>query len=414
MNAARIATFCVIAIVVTIGVSRAQDEGPWWDWSTIDGNWGGFRQALADRGLVFFGTTLVDLQGNVSGGERRAFAPADASLVAADADLQKLAGLDGLLFHAEFVANAGEHLSTKSIGNILQVATAFAQPGYYLGQMYAQQKLFADVLTLQLGRMTTANNFASLPVFNDYVSYAINPIPISLTNDTLYFSSLPSVEWAAAGTLASSESITTAAGVYRSNLSSGLPRVSQHGIDFSFSGSGGPMEVGQVSYNYSEGRDDTGLPGTYYFGGFYSGADYKTLSGDETRRGNYGFYFEAQQMIYRYGGSGSDIGLTPWVGITFSPQQSINQLRLFVLAGAVYQGLIPGRGDDNLALGYYYGKLSNSLPSGSGEKVIELDYTWWETPWLGIRPDLQYVFNPRGSSSSRNAAVLGAQFQLLF
>ena len=119
-------------------------------------------------------------------------------------------------------------------------------------------------------------------------------------------------------------------------------------------------------------------------------------------------------MIYRYGGSGSDIGLTPWFGITFSPQQNINQLPLFVLAGAVYHGLIPGRGDDNLALGFYYGELSNSLPSVSDEKVIELDYTWWETPWLGITPDLQYVFNPRGSSSSRNAAVLGAQFQLLF
>jgi porin len=159
MNAARIATFCVIAIVVTIGVSRAQDEGPWWGWSTIDGNWGGFRQALADRGLVFSGTTVVDLQGNVSGGERRAFAPADASLVAADADLEKLAGLDGLLFHAEFVANAGEDLSTKSIGNILQVATAFAQPGYYLGQMYVQQKLFADVLTLQVGRHDYGKQF---------------------------------------------------------------------------------------------------------------------------------------------------------------------------------------------------------------------------------------------------------------
>ena len=263
MNAARIATFCVIAIVVTIGVSRAQDEGPWWDWSTIDGNWGGFRQTLTDRGLVFSGTTVVDLQGNVSGGERRAFAPADASLVAADADLQKLAGLNGLLLHSEFVANAGEDLSTKSIGNILQVATALAQPGYYLGRMYVQQKLFADVLTLQLGRITTANNLASLPVFNDYVSYAINPIPISLTNDTLYFTSLPSVEWAAVGTLAPTESITIAAGVYGSNLSSGLPRASQHGIDFSFSGSGGPMEVGQVSYNYNRGQDDAGLPGTY-------------------------------------------------------------------------------------------------------------------------------------------------------
>ena len=414
MNAARIATFCLIAIASTIGISRAQDQGPWWNWSTIDGDWGGFRQTLADRGLVFSGTTVVDLLGNVSGGESRAFAPADGSLVAADADLEQLAGLSGLLFHAEFVANAGEDLSTKSIGNILQVATAFAQPGYYLGQMYAEQKLFADVLTLQVGRMTTANNFASLPVFDDYVSYAINPIPISLTNDTLYFTSLPSVEWAAVGTVAATESVTVAAGVYGSNLSSGLPRASQHGIDFSFDGSGGPMEVGQVSYNYNRERDDTGLPGTYYFGGFYSGADYKNLSGDGTRRGNYGFYFEAQQMIYRYGGSGSDIGLTPWVGLTYSPQQSINQLPLFVLAGAVYHGLIPGRSDDNLALGFYYGKLSNSLPSGSSEKVLELDYTWWETPWLGITPDLQYVFNPGGSSSSRNAAVLGAQFQLLF
>lgn len=160
------------------------------------------------------------------------------------------------------------------------------------------------------------------------------------------------------------------------------------------------MEVGQVSYNYNRARDYTGLPDTYYFGGFYSGADYKTLSGDETRKGNYGFYFEAQQMSYRYGGSGSDIGLTPWFGITYSPQQSINQLTLFVLAGAVYHGLIPGRGDDNLALGYYYGKLSSSLPGGSGEKVLELDYTWWETPWLGITPDLQYVFNPGGVAAA--------------
>ena len=33
------------------------------------------------------------------------------------------------------------------------------------------------------------------------------------------------------------------------------------------------MEVGQVSYNYNRAGDYTGLPDTYYFGGFYSGAD---------------------------------------------------------------------------------------------------------------------------------------------
>jgi hypothetical protein len=42
---------------------------------------------LADRGLVFSATTVTDLEGNVSGAERRAFACADGSLVAVDADL---------------------------------------------------------------------------------------------------------------------------------------------------------------------------------------------------------------------------------------------------------------------------------------------------------------------------------------
>jgi carbohydrate-selective porin OprB len=82
-----------------------------------------------------------------------------------------------------------------SLNNILQVATAFSQQGYYLGQLYLQQRLFGDTLTFQIGRLTTANNFASLPIFNDYVSFADNPIPISLTNNTtlLYQSSLRGV-----------------------------------------------------------------------------------------------------------------------------------------------------------------------------------------------------------------------------
>lgn len=413
MNLARIAALCLPALLVMYGASLAQDRGRWWTWPTMDGNWGGYRQSLADHGLVFSGSTLVDLLGNVSG-EVRAFAPADSSILAADADVEKLAGLKGLLLHGEFVANAGENLSAKSIGNLLQVATGFAQPGYYLGQIYAQQKIFGDLLTLQIGRMTTANNFASLPVFSEYVSFADNPIPINLTNNTLYFTSLPAVEWAAVGTIAASESIAIALGIYGTNLPSGLPFASQHGLDLSFDGSGGPMETGQVSYNLNRGPDDRGLPGTYYVGAFYSGADYEALPQSGRKRGDYGFYIEGQQMIYRYGGPGSDIGLTPWLSIAYTPQESINQLPLLVMAGAVYHGLIPRRSDDYAAVGFYYGKLSTNLPSDIGEKVLELNYTAWATPWLGITPDLQYVLNPGGGSGAGNALVLGAQFQILF
>jgi porin len=394
--------------------SLAQEPGAWRTWPSIDGNWFGYRHSLADYGLVFSGTTVVDLQGNAAGGRSRGFAAADASFAAADADLEKLAGIKGFLLHAEFVANAGQNLSNKNIGNVLQVATAFSQPGYYLGQMYAQQKLFNGKLTLQEGRMTTANNFASLPIFADYLSFTNNPIPISLTNNSIYFTSLPAVEWAAVGTLAATRSLSIAAGIYGTNSASGLPSASQHGLDFSFDGSGGPMEVAQLTYNINQGSEEVGLPGTYYLGGYYSGADYQLLADEGRRRGDYGFYLEGQQMIYRYGGPGSDIGLTPWLAITYNPHQSINQLPLLALAGVTYHGLIPGRGDDNLGCGFYYGKLSNALPAITGEKVLELDYTLWATPWLGISPDFQYVLNPSGGSSSRNAAVPGVQVQVLF
>ena len=414
MNLRAIITLSMAAILAMSGVLRAQEQGPWWTWATIDGNWNGYRDMLADRGLTFSATTVLDLQGNVSGGERKAFAAADASLLAADADLEKLAAFKGLLVHAEFVANAGQNLSTRSLDNILQVATAFSQAGYYLGQLYVQQRLFGDRLTLQIGRLTTANNFASLPVFNDYISFADNPIPISLTNNAIYFTSLPSVEWAAVATAAPTQSISFAAGVYNTNLPSALPAASQHGIDFSFSGSGGPMEVAQLTYNLNRGPNDTGLPATYYAGWFYSGADYQALSDGSVRRGNYGFYLEAQQMIYRYGGPGSDIGLTPWFAVTYNPSQTINQLPLLILAGAAYHGLLPGRGDDTAAFALYYGKISPDLPADSDEKVLEFSYTWWAAPWLAITPDLQYILNPGGSSSSRNAAVLGTQFQILF
>ena len=247
---------CLFALLATCRVARAQSQLPWSSWSTIDGNWGGYRQSLADRGIVVSGATIVDLMGNVSG-ESRAFAPADDSIAAADINFEKLLGLKGLLFHGEFVANVGENLSTKSIGNVLQVATAFATEGYYLGQIYLQQRLFGDTLTIQAGRLTTANNFASLPVFSNYVSFAVNPAPIGLTNNTIYFTSLPSVEWAAVGTIAPTDSIVFAAGAHATNINSGLPFGSQHGLDFSFDGSGGPLEVRQLTYNFNQGSEDT-------------------------------------------------------------------------------------------------------------------------------------------------------------
>ena len=60
-------TIVLLQLLLFSTASRAQEQGPWWTWPTIDGNWFGYRHTLADYGLVFSGATVVDLQGNASG-----------------------------------------------------------------------------------------------------------------------------------------------------------------------------------------------------------------------------------------------------------------------------------------------------------------------------------------------------------
>ena len=72
------------------------------------------------------------------------------------------------------------------------------------------------------------------------------------------------------------------------------------------------------------------------------------------------------------------------------------------------------RDTDTAALAVYHGELSDDLEDTGSETVVELNYTFWATPWLGITPDFQYVFNPGGGSSDDDAAVFGGQIMVNF
>lgn len=392
--------------------------GDWFeDWikgPSVLGDWGGYRQKAEDLGFTFSGFSATDLLTNTSGGERKSFAAANSTLLALDIDFEKLVGLPGFLIHSEAWWAGGNNLSgSNRIGNLFNVATAYTPNGLYLAQLYAEQKLFDDKFMLQAGRMTTANNFASLPVSADYVSVATDALPVSLPVNTLPFTAPPSTQWGSVATVTPIPQIQLTAGVYAANRRSSELN-GTNGVDFGLDFERGVMPVGQVAYLREQHKGDTGLPGTYYLGGFYAGDKYSQLDGGPQKDGNYGFYAMGQQMVYREGGPGSSEGLTPWLSVTYQPKESINLLPVFIAGGAVYEGLIPGRDTDTTAVAVYYGKLSSDVEDTTGETVLEVNYTFWATPWLGITPDFQYVFNPSGGSSSNDAAVFGGQINFIF
>lgn len=377
------------------------------------GDWAGYRQQIEDAGISLSGFSITNIMGNVTGGTRRSTTAASFNLLALDLDFARLAGLPGLLVHAEGWGARGNNPSTRGrINNLLGVAQAYTPSGFYLGQLYAELRLFDNALMMQAGRMATANNFATLPVALNYVSVANNPIPISLPINTVPFTNYPH-QWAAVGTLTPTPQIQVTGGVYNGDRRSSRLKAT-NGLDWTFQPEDGVMGVGQIALLLNRTPGDTGLPGTYYFGGFYNTNDDERLNGRGEKGDNYGFYWMAQQMVYREGGPASSEGLTPWLAIAYQPRESINLLPVYIAGGAVYEGLVPGRDIDTTALGVYHAKVSDSLPGTTGETLLEVNYTYWALPWLGLTPSFQFVFNQNGRGSDNDAAVFGGQILVNF
>jgi porin len=75
------------------------------------------------------------------------------------------------------------------------------------------------------------------------------------------------------------------------------------------------------------------------------------------------------------------------------------------------KGLIPGRADDTLGMGFGLGTIGSAArqadrdrgvfgapgyPVRSQETFVEVTYQAQVTPWLQIQPDFQYVMRPGG------------------
>jgi porin len=127
-------------------------------------------------------------------------------------------------------------------------------------------------------------------------------------------------------------------------------------------------------------------------------------------------------MVYQES-PGSAQGLTLWSAFVLSPQQNIAKLPFQVNGGAVYQGLIPGRDNDQTVFGVVYGEFSDDYANateaaGGGHPDYELVFEWGYriqfTKFLYVQPNVQWVINPGGAYNIPNALVLGAQCSVTF
>lgn len=210
----------------------------------------------------------------------------------------------------------------------------------------------------------------------------------------------------------------------------------------------GLFYIGEVGYTPKIGESK--LDGRYAFGGYYYGTpegQTKSWNGTEAA-GRYGFYFQADQMLYREPsaevapaprGDGKSVvsgksfkspvqpsapklskqGLSTFNLLTFAPGYAVKNVYPFYFqSGLVYTGLIPQRNEDlimiSLGYGAYQGDVSPTVDGYTA--VIEGGYRFQINGWSYLQPFAQYFSHPNGNGSAavQNAAVLGFLAGLVF
>jgi porin len=352
------------------------------------------------------------LQTNATGRPHQVWSYAGQLAAGLDLNLEKALKIRGMSVYLGASWGTGSDLS-GFLHTLFPVNTLYA-PTYYLGEMYLQQTLVDKRLTLVGGRLGAANTFANLPVFTNYVNYAINPNPYSLgANDISFFGPPVGTEWGALALYDVTPLIQVSAGLFNTNPNSA--NGADHGTDFALQqGNKGAFVAGQISFFPHQIEKDQGRQGEYTVGFLGDNNSSVDLSSGKTNSGGYwGVFVQGQEVVYQPDGPGTSRGLTVWGSGTYNSKPVISPIPLFLGAGASYEGLIPARKKDVLSAGWIYGRVSSSIPATSAEQVFELNYSLRFGRFLVFTPDFQYIWNP-GGYSGPGAAVVGVQAAVTF
>lgn len=379
------------------------------------------RKNLADEGVYLGGSFTTDLLGNPVGGKRQGFTYAGLLQIIAVADMGKLAKIPGGYFVMSMSDATGNDLAREYVKSYFHLADASGLLTVALFQMYYEQRLFDEKLTLKAGRTNIGQDFVALDMFALYIG-GIDGHPPVLGYNT-FWNGIGRSTWSAVVKAEPREDWIFRLGVYQATTT--ILEAANHGLDMNFSPGDGVQIFAEAEHK-TKLRDfwrggSSELPGTHKLGGYWSSWEYPHFGGGRVPN-SYGFYCLGQQMVWREKAA-TDEGITAWYSFNYAPDTAQALFPFFAGAGAGWQGALANRPEDWLLFGSYYGGISQNFArvqeergngSPSYEWVLEADYRAQLTRWLYFMPSAQWVINPRGTGKIPNALVLGAEIGVTF
>ena len=400
------------------------------------GDWGGQRSRLAEQGVTFnlgYGSQVAH---NARGGTERLTRYTDQWEFGLTLDLDKRWGWRGGSFQFTMTDRNGRDLGADAnIGNNMLIQEVYGRgQTWHLTQLWLDQKLLDERLELKFGRMTLSEDFFSFPCDFQNLSFCSSQ-PGNLVGD--YWVNWPTSQWAARLKYHTAADSYVQLGVYQVNpkyVDDRYARRNGWKPDFPGGTTGAlvPLEAGwQPRWQ--------GLPGSYKLGAWYNTSEGDDLYLDVNRNpraltgldalqrdSRFGAYLSLQQQV---SGSAGGRGATVFLNFTQADRRTA-RLDHQLTMGVQYKGLFAGRPQDSagLALGAThnngrfadYVRMNNvrtgqdTVVGSSYEYVGEVYYSWAPLPSVTLRPNLQYIVHPGGTTRNANAFVIGLKSILVF
>lgn len=412
-------------LMLAASAGGAREEHFWQQESLTDGFWG-LNEALEPSGIDFAFAIANIYQINTHGGtstHRRQGRWSGSYDLEMNFDLEQLAGIEGgsIYMLAEGTWSRKD-IDGTSVGSYFGVNGDFApREAFNIIELWYQQSYWEDTLQLRIGKLDMTGGFEcrGCPVSfdgnrfaNDEYTQFLNAALIN--NPTIPFPDYglgailhwnPIEQWyfsiGAADAQADKRETgfnTTFYGedyfVYMAETgitpqfdSSNGPLLGAYRVGVWYDPQPRPLDADSFNNPDKQYRDDTGL---------YLSFDQTLTKENNDPRDNQGL-----GVFFRYG---------------YGHSRS-NDMTNFFSFGCQYQGLLEGRDEDVLGLGYAHGTFSDrasTTHTEDYESVVEMYYSAQVTGWMALSPSVQYVANPGGTAGVSDALIFGVRSLITF
>ena len=392
---------------------------------TLTGDWGGLRHQLEQDGVKVTGDYSGETAYNAHGGLHRSARYSQNIKLGVQFDLSKLYGLDNA-GKVQLTINdrRGNSASEELVGNRLPIQENYGGLYTRLTELSYERTLFTPALNVKLGYMAMGNDLGGLDsgILCNFMNAGFCGHPLNMSGGSGW-TNYPNAHLG---------------GRVKYDFSPAWQlRVAAFNVDPQSNGNSsrawhlGPKHttgtVVPVELVYKRLAE---LAGEYKLGYYYDSSNVRRIGSSKEVAGRGGHYLLIDQAVWNDPAMpGRSLHA---FGQYSASSEAASPFTKWYGTGVVLYKPFANRPRDTVALGYGRAvqnprsrdvlqeaafDAGQPFPNIDGaEQLIELSYGYQATPWLNLRPDVQYIVEPGAFSGKDidNALVLGLQIKASF